>query len=673
MESRWSNKEANEFVRRYAEKGVAADLALRVYTSRLLGAEPRLVQHGGGNTSVKTRMKDVVGSEVDVICVKGSGWDLEFIEPAGLPALRLKPLLALRSAKKLSDEQMVNEQRSAMLDASGPNPSVETLLHAWLPHVVIDHTHSNAILSLTDQTDGDAICREIFGDRLAIAPYCMPGFDLAHLAADTFERAKSTEGMILLKHGIFTWGETAQESYEGMIAFVSEAEARIAKARTAHRVARPAPSHQAVAEVAPVLRGALSRRAASGRRFVLEWRGSTEVLGYIAGKDVQRYSQTGVVTPDHVIRTKPWPLLLADTQDAAAVEKAVSDYVVRYRDYFDRWNSSSATKKKPLDPVPRVLLVPDVGLFGVGASQAEARIVADIAETTISVIGDAERVGRFAPITEQEIFEMEHWSLEQAKLRKDAPKSLAGAVVVVTGGGGTIGGATAQAFAAQGAAVAVLDVDGDAAEKVAKAVKGAAFVCNVTSKPSVDAAFVEVARMFGGVDIVVSNAGAAWQGQIGVVEEKLLHESLELNFFGHQRVAQAALRIMRAQRMGGCLLFNASKQALNPGAGFGPYGVAKAAALFLARQYAVDHGHEGIRSNAVNADRIRSGLLTDEMIAQRSAARGVSEAEYMGGNLLGLEVTPADVADAFVLLALAEKTTGAILTVDGGNIAAAPR
>jgi rhamnose utilization protein RhaD (predicted bifunctional aldolase and dehydrogenase)/NAD(P)-dependent dehydrogenase (short-subunit alcohol dehydrogenase family) len=673
MENRWSNKDANEFVRRYAEKGVAADLALRVYTSRLLGAEPRLVQHGGGNTSVKTRMTDVVGSEVDVICIKGSGWDLEFIEPAGLPALRLKPLLALRSAKKLSDEQMVNEQRSAMLDASGPNPSVETLLHAWLPHLVIDHTHSNAILSLTDQADGEAICREIFGDRLAIAPYCMPGFDLAHLAADTFERAKPSEGMILLKHGIFTWGETAQESYERMIAFVSEAEARIAKSRTAHRAVRPTPSHRAVAEVAPFLRGALSRRAASGRRVVLEWRGSTEVLDYIAGKDVQRYSQTGVVTPDHVIRTKPWPLLLVGTQDPAIVDKAVSDYVVRYRDYFERWNSSSATKKKPLDPLPRVLLVPEVGLFGVGASQAEARIVADIAETTVSVIGDAERVGRFEPITEQEIFEMEHWSLEQAKLRKDAPNSLAGAVVVVTGGGGTIGGATAQAFAAQGAAIAVLDVDGDAAGNVAKTVKGEAFACDVTSKPSVDAAFVEVARTFGGVDIVVSNAGAAWQGQIGLVEEKVLHESLELNFFGHQRVAQAALRIMRAQGLGGCLLFNVSKQALNPGAGFGPYGIAKAATLFLARQYAVDHGREGVRSNAVNADRIRSGLLTDEMIAQRSAARGVSQAEYLGGNLLGMEVTPGDVANAFVALALSEKTTGAILTVDGGNIAAAPR
>jgi rhamnose utilization protein RhaD (predicted bifunctional aldolase and dehydrogenase)/NAD(P)-dependent dehydrogenase (short-subunit alcohol dehydrogenase family) len=566
----------------------------------------------------------------------------------------------------------VNEQRGALLDAAAPNPSVETLLHAWLPHTVIDHTHANAVLSLTDQADGEVICREIYGERMSIAPYCMPGFSLAHMAAETFEKAPSAEGMILLKHGIFTWGETAQESYERMIEFVSKAEARIASAKTSKSVRLPVPSPQAVAKVAPRLRGALMRRSSPAQKCVLEWRGSPEVLSYIAGADVGRYSQSGVATPDHVIRTKPWPLLLL-ADGAAAIDVAVEGYVGKYRAYFERGNAKSPSRKKPLDPSPRVILVPGVGLFGVGASQADARITADIAETTISVINDAERVGRFESISEQDIFEMEHWSLEQAKLGKVAPKALAGAVVAVTGGGGTIGAATAQAFAAQGAAIAVLDVNAEAAQTTAKAVKGTAIACDMTSKASVDAAVLEIARIFGGVDIVVSNAGAAWQGQIGVVDEAVIRESLELNFFGHQRIAQAALGIMRAQGTGGCFLFNVSKQALNPGAGFGPYGIAKAATLFLARQYAVDHGHEGIRSNAVNADRVRSGLLTDDMIAQRSTARGVSEAEYMDGNLLRREVTAVDVANAFVALALAERTTGAILTVDGGNIAAAPR
>lgn len=671
MESRWSAKDADEFVRRYADKGVALDLALRVYTSRLLGAEPRLVQHGGGNTSLKTSMKDVLGEGIDVICVKGSGWDLEFIEPPGLPALRLKPLLALRSVKDLSDEQMVNEQRGALLDAGAPNPSVETLLHAWVPHIVIDHTHANAVLSLTDQADGEAICRDVFDDKLAIVPYCMPGFELAHVVAQAFDKAPKSEGAILLKHGIFTWGKTAEESYMRMIEYVNKAEARIACSKTVAAVKLPAATPQAGSAVAPRLRGALMRR--SGQKCVLEWRGSMDVLSYIAGADVGRYSQAGVATPDHVIRTKPWPLVLGQDSTPAAIDAAIEAYVGKYRGYFERGNSQTSARKKPLDPSPRVILVPDVGLFGVGASQADARIAADIAETTISVINDAERVGRFESISEQDIFEMEHWSLEQAKLGKSSPKALAGAVVAITGGGGTIGAAAAQAFAAQGAAIAVLDVDFEAAQKTAKTVKGTAFSCDVTSKASVDAAFAKIAHVFGGLDILVSNAGAAWQGQIGTVDEDVIRQSLDLNFYGHQRVAQAALAIMRAQSAGGCLLFNVSKQALNPGAGFGPYGIAKAATLFLARQYAVDHGHEGIRSNAVNADRIRSGLLTDEMIAQRSTARGVSEAEYMGGNLLGREVTASDVANAFVSLALAEKTTGAILTVDGGNIAAAPR
>lgn len=673
MKSRWSETEAQAFVRRYAEKGVDADLALRVYSSRLLGADPRLVQHGGGNTSLKTSARDLFGASIDVICVKGSGWDLEFIEPAGLPALRLAPLQALRSVRSLSDEQMVNEQRSALLDASSPNPSIETLLHAWLPGRVIDHTHSNAILSLTDQPDGDRVCADVFGERLAITPYCMPGFDLAHLAASTFEQSPATEGMILLKHGIFTWGDTAQQAYERMIEFVSKAEGHIAKAKVTRSVVLPQPSPSAASKVGPRLRGALKRQSRDARNYVLEWRATPEVLAYVSDPDVNRYSQVGVATPDHVIRTKPWPLVLSRDLSPEGVDAAVEGFVRKYRAYFERCSAKSPTAKKPLDPLPRVILVPDVGLFGAGTSRKEAKIVADIAETTVSVVGDAERIGRFECISEQDIFEMEHWSLEQAKLGKSQPKPLAGAVVAITGGGGAIGAATAKAFGAQGCAVAVLDRDFEAASSVARDVEGIAIACDVTSKASVEAAFTEIASSFGGIDILVSNAGAAWVGEIGVIDEDILRQSLELNFFGHQRVAQASLALMREQKTGGCLLFNVSKQALNPGPNFGPYGIAKAAALSLARQYAVDHGHEGVRANAVNADRIRSGLLTADMIAQRSEARGVTPADYMAGNLLKREVTAVDVANAFVSLALAEKTTGAILTVDGGNIAAAPR
>jgi len=273
------------------------------------------------------------------------------------------------------------------------------------------------------------------------------------------------------------------------------------------------------------------------------------------------------------------------------------------------------------------------------------------------------------------MFDMEYWSLEQAKLGAARELPLAGQVAVVTGAGGTIGAATARAFAAAGAEVALLDLDTAAAADQAKAIGGAALAvaCDVTDAASVPAAFDKVAEAFGGVDIVVSNAGAAWQGRIGEVEEAILRKSFELNFYGHQRVAQAAVKIMLAQGTGGCLLFNVSKQAVNPGANFGPYGLPKAATLFLVRQYALDYGADGIRANAVNADRIRSGILTDEFIAERARARGVSEQDYLAGNLLGREVTADDVAQAFLHQALELKTTGDVTTVDGGNIAAALR
>ncbi|HEX9835471.1 MAG TPA: SDR family oxidoreductase, partial [Alphaproteobacteria bacterium] len=296
-----------------------------------------------------------------------------------------------------------------------------------------------------------------------------------------------------------------------------------------------------------------------------------------------------------------------------------------------------------------------------------------LAESTVEVVTRTEAHAPFESISEAEIFAMEYWSLEQAKLGKQADKRLAGHVVAVTGGASGIGRATAAAFAAEGADVAILDKDATSADRTAVEIGCLALACDVTDRDSVAAAFRELCRRFGGIDIVVSNAGAAWQGRIGEVAEDVLRRSFELNFYGHQRIAQAAVNVLRAQGLGGALLFNVSKQAINPGPGFGPYGLPKAATLALMRQYALDHGAEGIRANAVNADRIRTGLLTPDMIAARAKARGVTEADYMAGNLLGREVTADDVAQAFVALALARATTGAVVTVDGGNIAAAPR
>jgi NAD(P)-dependent dehydrogenase (short-subunit alcohol dehydrogenase family)/ribulose-5-phosphate 4-epimerase/fuculose-1-phosphate aldolase len=519
---------------------------------------------------------------------------------------------------------------------------------------------------------------------MGIVRYIMPGFALAKEAADVFEAMPGVEGLVLHKHGIFTFGASAREAYERMIEMVSLAEARLRRQRKSVFVTTQLPQHvSTLARIAPIVRGACSLPDASVagayRRLVLEFRATPAVLNYVNGAEVSRYSQAGVVTPDHTIRTKNWPMVLSPPEDGRedafkqSARVAAGEFAARYRAYFQRNNERCRDTKRMLDPLPRVVLVPGVGLFGLGRSKKDAAVAADLAEAAIETITDAEAIGRFESISEADMFDVEYWSLEQAKLGKTPEKPLAGQIVAITGGGGTIGGATARAFAAVGAEVALLDINAEAARQHAQPIGGIAVACDVTDPASVNAAFAKVAETFGGVDVVVSNAGAAWQGRIGEVDESVLRESFELNFYGHQRVAQAAVKIMLAQGTGGCLLFNVSKQAVNPGANFGPYGLPKAATLLLVRQYALDYGADGIRANAVNADRIRSGLLTDAMIATRSKSRGVSEQEYMSGNLLGREVTAEDVAQAFVAQALALKTTADVTTVDGGNIAAAMR
>jgi rhamnose utilization protein RhaD (predicted bifunctional aldolase and dehydrogenase)/NAD(P)-dependent dehydrogenase (short-subunit alcohol dehydrogenase family) len=579
---------------------------------------------------------------------------------------------------------MVNAQRGNLLDSTAPNPSVETLLHAFLPHKFVDHTHSTAILALTNQPEGADICRDVFADRVALVPYIMPGFALAKACAEIYEQASEVDGLILLKHGVFSFGATAREAYERMIALVTMAENHLAGGASKSFAAATLPETMAPpAAIAPTLRGllAIETDADEGlhKRFVLAFRTSEAIRNFVDGEQLARYSQQGPVTPDHAIRIKPLPVVLPPTAagdlagftDRAAA--AVAEYQRAYDTYVARNNTDALAPKTPLDPSPRILLVPGLGFFAAGDSAKAASVAADVYENNIEVIADAESLGTYQSIGEADMFDIEYWSLEQAKLGKGSEKPLARHIVAITGAAGEIGQACAQAFRAAGAEVALLDLDLAAAEAAAAEAGGLAVACDVTDDGSVASAFEAVTLAFGGLDIMVSNAGAAWQGRIGEVDDAVLRQSFELNFFAHQRIAKEAVAIMLAQKTGGVLLFNASKQAVNPGADFGPYGLPKAATMALSRQYAVDYGRNGIRSNAVNADRIRSGLLTDDMVRARAAARGVSEAEYMSGNLLHREVTGADVAQAFVDLALARKTTGAVITVDGGNIAAALR
>jgi rhamnose utilization protein RhaD (predicted bifunctional aldolase and dehydrogenase)/NAD(P)-dependent dehydrogenase (short-subunit alcohol dehydrogenase family) len=683
MRNDWSPETAQAFVDRYAASGVPAELALRTYSARLLGVVPELVMHGGGNTSVKLAMRDLHGDEIEVLCIKGSGWDLASIEPQGHPAVRLAPLRRLRALDRLSDEDMVNAQRQNLLDTTAPNPSVEALLHAYLPHRFVDHTHAVAVCAVTDQPDAERVAREVWGARVAVVPYIMPGFALAKRAAEIFEQTPDVEGLVLLKHGLITFGETAQESYERMIRLVSAAEDYIAA-----RAPELAPIAVArggevdtptAAALLPQLRGALhgvARDAGAAQHWVLDLRWSDDIARVLARPDLADLLTRGVSTPDHVIRTKGWPVLLPAAQPDAAgwraqAGEAIGEFQARYAAYFERGNVRAGGTKRRLDALPRLFAIPRLGLAAAGVTAAEARIAADLGEAWAATALRAEAVGRFEPVDEAELFDMEYWSLEQAKLGKGQPKPLAGRVVVVTGGGGAIGAATVAAFAGQGAEVVAIDLDQTSADRAVKASgRGLGLACDVTDAAAVEAAFGRIAARYGGVDIVVSNAGAAWTGHMAELGDEVLRRSFELNFFAHQNVAQAAVRVLRRQEMGGALLFNISKQAVNPGDGFGAYGAPKAALLSLMRQYALELGREGVRVNAVNPDRIRSGLLTDEMIASRARSRGVSEADYMGGNLLGQEVLAEDVAQAFVFQAMMLRTTGAVVTVDGGNVAA---
>jgi NAD(P)-dependent dehydrogenase (short-subunit alcohol dehydrogenase family) len=481
-----------------------------------------------------------------------------------------------------------------------------------------------------------------------------------------------------------------------MIEMVTLAEDFITRGRKTTTVAAIPHNIAGQARVAPIVRGACSEPDAKTEggweRLILDFRRNDGVLQFVNGTNLSRLSQAGVITPDHTIRTKNWPLVVpapeSDGMDefARAAREQAQQFAADYHRYFERNNKRAGGIKRELDPLPRVVLVPGLGLFGLGRSKRDAVIAADIAEAWIEGVSGAEAIGRFESITEADMFDCEYWPLEQAKLASTLPSSasgggfgrglpLAGQIAAVTGAAGAIGAATAKAFAAAGAEVALLDVNFSAAEAQAEKIAPTALpvACDVTDAESVRTAFDKIVKQFGGVDIVVSNAGAAWQGRIGEVDEAVMRKSFELNFHGHQRVAQAAVHIMLAQKTGGCLLFNVSKQAVNPGPNFGPYGIPKAALLALMRQYALDYGADGIRANAVNADRIRSGLLTPDMIASRSKARGLSEKDYMGGNLLGREVTADDVAQAFLHHALALKTTADVTTVDGGNIAAAMR
>ena len=685
--NRWNENESKNVVTAAGDDPADQALAVQAYASRLLGADMTLVQHGGGNTSCKVTRKDLFGADIAVLHIKGSGHDLASIDAAGMPAVRLEPLLALRSLDGLSDEDMVNTVRCNMLDTSGPTPSVEILLHAYLPHAHINHTHATAMLAIADLPNAAEVVQEIFGGKVAVVPFHMPGFALGKAAAEVYEANPDVEGLLLLNHGHFTFAGDAKTAYDLMITHVNMVtewlEGKSGKVLKSSGPADPAMEAKAI-DLMPVLRGILGERRAQflGNRDafmpVMDLRAGENVQEFFARSDVEELAKRGVATPDHVIRTKNFPLVLnartlADGNDA--IGAAVDAYIADYTDYFTRNNTRVGGGKTLLNPVPDVAWVEGVGIIGMGANATEARIAADLAEQNIAAMSNGEDCGGFHPVGEQDLFDMEYWSLEQAKLPSRNYSRFAGHVVMVTGGGGAIGLATAQAFADLGANIFLVDLGEEALAKGLTALgpDHDGIALDITADGAAGKAVKACTARFGGLDILVSNAGAAWTGEMIGLDDALLRKSFELNFFAHQTFSKAAAQVFEIQNRGGQLLYNVSKQAVNPGKGFGAYGLPKAATFFLLRQLALELGPMGVRVNGINADRIRSGLLDDEFIKERAKARGIDEGTYMAGNLIRREVEARHVADAFVALALAERTTAHVMTVDGGNIEAALR
>lgn len=684
----WNEADAQIWLDQAGENEADIQLAWRVYTSRLIGNDPDLVMHGGGNTSVKVKREDILGNEIDVLHVKGSGWDLDTIEAAGLPGVKMQPLHELRQLDQLSDEDMVNIQRSNLLDSNAPNPSVETLLHAYLPHKFVDHTHATAFLALANLPEAEEIVAEIFEGKMICVPYIMPGFTLAKKAADIFDANPDCEGMLLLNHGHFTFGASAKESYDRIIDHTNKVENWLEKKTSGRTFSNTVYCDRSIVPSATTtgfinrLRGTIDkiRTAHSGKpkSSVFDIRASEIIKEFLARPDLEQLSKRGVGSPDHVIRTKGKFVYFSKNEIVSSseiVDNKINAYAEDYRAMFEQQNKRVGGHKVMLEPQPCVIWAKGIGIIGIGKDANSAAANADIAEQTVEVMSLGEAAGGYYPIGEDDTFDMEYWSLEQAKLAKANDRAFTGQIVAVTGGAGAIGFAIAKAFANEGAAIALIDKDMDACRQKAGELGSLAFAveADLAQSGSAQKAIDDITCRFGGVDILVSNAGYALQGELTSLSEEEFRQSFEVNFFAHLAMAKACARIFERQGKGGQMLFNVSKQAVNPGKGFGAYGLPKAATFFLVKQLALELGSSGTRVNGVNADRIRSGLLTDDFIASRAKAREVSEGDYMAGNLLKQEVEARHVADAFVALAKSERTTAHVMTVDGGNIEASLR
>ena len=603
MKSLWNDAEAAKF---------GGPLGLRVYTSRLLGRDKSLVLHGGGNTSVKIEENNLFGEREEILYVKGSGWDLETIEPAGFAPVKLDYVRRLAALPLLSDPQMVNELATHTLRAGAPAPSVETILHAILPHKYVDHTHADAVLSVSNSPDGEKRVSDIYGDKVVVIPYIMAGFDLAAYCAREFpkQKTKNTVGMVLLSHGVFSFAADAKESYELMIELVSMAEKYLAAQKAWNFALPPAAASAFKREEAAKLRNEVSK--AAGFPMLCRCNDAPNFLGFARHPEVARLSQGGPATPDHVIRTKPLPMLGRDVKGFGAA----------YRGYFEKNEKQAKERKTMLDPAPRMALDPELGLAAFGRTAKDVGIVEDLYEHTIEVILRAEALGGWKALADQHTFDIEYWDLEQAKLKKaGSPPAFAGEVALVTGAASGIGKACAEALLKRGAAVVGLDRN-PAVETQWKRPDYLGLVCDLTDVDAVSSVIDKTVKHFGGVDMLVLNAGIFPSSQaVQDIASDMWRNAMTVNVEANLLVMQACHALLKLAPRGGRIVVIGSKNVPAPGPGAAAYYASKAAMNQLARVSALEWGKDGIRINTVHPNAVYdTALWTDEVLASRAKA-----------------------------------------------------
>ncbi|MCU7828059.1 MAG: bifunctional aldolase/short-chain dehydrogenase [Candidatus Thiodiazotropha sp. (ex Myrtea sp. 'scaly one' KF741663)] len=651
MKSLWNDNEASR---------CESELDLRVYSSRLLGSDPSLVLHGGGNTSVKISEEDLFGEAEEILYVKGSGWDLSTIESAGFTPVRMAHLLKLAQLDFLSDSEMVNQLKIHQTLASAPTASVEAILHAVLPYKYVDHTHADAIVTITNTKDGEARIRDLYGDRLVVIPYVMPGFDLARMVAERFPRDahEGTLGMVLMNHGLFTFGDNVQVSYERMIRLVDEAESYL-RTQNAWELAPVAEETEIDSQSIATLRRGISDVA--GFPVILQSHRTEAEMSFCQRPDLAEISQRGPATPDHVIRTKQLPMLGSE----------VMDYVLAYQQYFEAYAGNARTPVEMLDPAPRVVLDPALGMLSVGKNSREADIVADIYRHTMEIIQRAESLGGWQALPARDIFEVEYWELEQAKLRKDgATPPFQGEVALVTGAASGIGRACVESLLNRGAAVVGLDLD----NAIAYQHDNAAFLgitCDVTDSQAIVSALQQTVLRFGGLDMLVLNAGIFPGGcPVAELEHETWRQVMQVNLDANLQLLRESYPFLKQAPTGGRVVVIGSKNIAAPGQGAAAYSASKAALNQLARVTALEWAGDGIRINSLHPDAVfDTGIWTEEVLAARAAHYGLSVDAYKKRNLLKTEITSRDVAELTAELCdqRFSKTTGAQIPVDGGN------